>query len=158
MTPKMCPNPNCHETNPIQENYCPECGTEVRKLGFRETVKLIGLKKDIKNGKKAVLTPLEAERYIQGETREEKLERKRDENRLFTENMESNEIMEKIYSDMDHLALHEAGTGWMKAGAILSMNPTNQIIASGLKSIIDQNKILIRQNELIIRKLGELQK
>lgn len=56
---------------------------------------------------------------------------------------------------MRNLAMHEAGTGWMRLGTILSMNTTDQILGAGLKAMIDQNKILIRQNELLLRVLSK---
>lgn len=57
---------------------------------------------------------------------------------------------------MSNLAMHEAGTKWMRAGTLLTFNPTQQMIGAGFKALMDQNKILIKQNELILRELKKL--
>ncbi len=62
-------------------------------------------------------------------------------------------IQDNMESQLD-VVRQEAGTGWAKFGAVMSGNPTEQIIAQGLKALIDQNKIIIRQNELMLRHLS----
>jgi uncharacterized protein YacL (UPF0231 family) len=57
---------------------------------------------------------------------------------------------------MSNLAMHEAGTAWMSPSTLLSLKATDQMIGSGFKALVDQNKIMIRQNELIIRGLKKL--
>ena len=69
--------------------------------------------------------------------------------------MTDEDIRTGIYENMMDLASHEAGTSWMRLGTLLSGNSTDQILGAGLKAIIDQNKILIRQNELILRALSK---
>lgn len=54
--------------------------------------------------------------------------------------------------------MHEAGTGWMRLGTLLSGNSTDQMLGAGFKALIDQNKITIRQNELILRVLTKIAK
>jgi uncharacterized protein YacL (UPF0231 family) len=61
-----------------------------------------------------------------------------------------------ISQDMSNLAIHEAGTAWMSLGTLLSLKATDQMIGSGFKALVEQNKIMIRQNELIIRGLKKL--
>lgn len=74
-------------------------------------------------------------------------------NHLFDPLMTEEEIKIKIFEDMENLARHEAGTSWMKLGTLLSFNSTEQMVGAGFKAIIDQNKIIIRQNELLLREL-----
>ncbi|MBP2045369.1 hypothetical protein [Methanobacterium aggregans] len=75
---------------------------------------------------------------------------------LFRPNDSEAQIISSIYSDMNNLANHEAGTKWMRIGTLLSFNATQQMIGAGFKALIDQNKILIKQNELIYRELKQL--
>jgi hypothetical protein len=70
---------------------------------------------------------------------------------LFLPESTDEEIQQNILEDMSNLAGHEAGTKWMRVGTLLSGNSTDQILGAGLKAIIDQNKIIIRQNELLLR-------
>ena len=44
----------------------------------------------------------------------------------------------------------------MRAGTLLSMNTTEQMIGAGFKALINQQKIVIRQNEQILRELKKL--
>lgn len=73
---------------------------------------------------------------------------------LISDEMSDEAIKKRIVEDMINLRQHEAGTKWMYIGSLLSFNSTDQILASGLKAIIDQNKIIIRQNELMLRALS----
>ena len=73
---------------------------------------------------------------------------------LVSDKMSDEEIKKRIVDDMINLSMHEAGTSWMRLGTLLSGNPSDQILGAGLKAIIDQNKIIIRQNELMIRALN----
>lgn len=75
---------------------------------------------------------------------------------LFRPSDSEAQIISSIYSDMNNLANHEAGTKWMRIGTLLSFNATQQMIGAGFKALIDQNKILIKQNELIYRELKQL--
>ena len=142
----MCPNPNCPFDKPITEGgYCPECGTATRDVGFIQTPKLTNLKKQIKKGRIPPLTSEESQRFIHGESKEEKTQRKKEEKdridqekldkaQLFNQEMSDEELLNKIYGDMSNLAMQEAGTKWMKIGAMLSFDPTSQMVASGFKS------------------------
>jgi hypothetical protein len=60
---------------------------------------------------------------------------------LFSDEMTDEEIRMLILKDMHNLATHEADRA---------------IDGSGFKALMDQNKIIIRQNELIIRELKRL--
>ncbi len=51
--------------------------------------------------------------------------------------------------------MQEAGTGWGKLSLILSGTTAKVMMTKLLKAIIDQNKIIIRQNELILRSIKE---
>jgi hypothetical protein len=44
----------------------------------------------------------------------------------------------------------------MRVGTLLSGNTTDMILGAGLKAMIDQNKIIIRQNELIRREVAKI--
>lgn len=72
---------------------------------------------------------------------------------VFSETMTDEEIRKGIEKSIVELAMHEAGSAWMRLGTLISMNPTEQIIGAGFKALIDLNKIIIRQNELILREL-----
>jgi len=76
---------------------------------------------------------------------------------LITPDMSNEDITKGIYENMLDLAGHEAGTGWMRLGTLLSGNSTDQMLGAGFKALIDQNKIIIRQNELILRALQQKQ-
>jgi hypothetical protein len=73
---------------------------------------------------------------------------------LATDDMSDSEIRKLIYEDMMNLEKSLAGRGWTRLGNLLKGNSTDQILGAGFKAIIDQNKILIRQNELMIRALS----
>jgi len=75
---------------------------------------------------------------------------------LFSEETNEEEIKQKIWEDMNNLAMHESGTAWMQVGTFLTGSATDQMTASGFKALIDQNKIIIRQNELILRTLQKI--
>jgi len=45
--------------------------------------------------------------------------------------------------------MQEAGSAWSKLGSILSMDSGTQLMAAMLKANSDENKIMIRQNEII---------
>ena len=83
-------------------------------------------------------------------------EQQRKEKMLFHDDVSDKSIRNKIYADMDNLKRQESGTGWMRMGTALSLNPTQQMVGSGFKVLIDQNKLIIRQNELIYRELKKL--
>jgi hypothetical protein len=74
---------------------------------------------------------------------------------LATDGMSDSEIRKLIYEDMMNLVQSLAGTSWTRLGNLLSGNSTDQILGAGFKAIIDQNKILIRQNELILKALSK---
>lgn len=75
---------------------------------------------------------------------------------LFSPEMADEDLSKAIYEDMLNLATHEAGTGWARLSAILSGSQTDLLLAQLLKALVDQNKILIRQNELTLRALRHL--
>ena len=75
---------------------------------------------------------------------------------LISDEMSDEQLRKKIFEDMMNLAMHEAGTGWMRLGTLLSGSSTDQMLGAGFKALIDQNKIIIRQNELLLRCLKQL--
>ena len=137
-----CPNPYCNkEKLAVGEKACPECGAYVQKMEAKELAKLLQQKRAISLRQKKEPAPA--------------LASEQDERILFSDEMTDDQIRMLISQDMSNLAMHEAGTAWMSAGAHLSSS-TDQMTASGFKALIDQNKIMIRQNELIIRGLKKL--
>lgn len=58
-----------------------------------------------------------------------------------------NEILKSLLD----LQRHESGTGIDSFLLKFSLNPGDRLMASMLKAIVDQNKIIIRQNELLRR-------
>jgi hypothetical protein len=72
---------------------------------------------------------------------------------LISDQMTDEEIKSKIAEDMANLRMHEVGTSWMRLGTLLSLNASDQMMGAGFKALIDQNKIIIRQNELLLRAL-----
>lgn len=130
----MCPNRDCTNDDKLKEgDKCPECGTEAKPFGFKD---LAALRTD---KKKRVRT---AEQIEKGSAK-----------MLIRDEMTNEEIKKLIQEDMLNLANHEAGTGWMRLGTLISMNSTDQMLGAGFKALIDQNKIIIRQNELLLRAL-----
>jgi hypothetical protein len=129
-----CPNIDCSYSKSIsQGGKCPQCGTDAKPFGFMDGVNLTTKKKQ--RSKVA-----------------DKLEKGAIE-LLITPEMSNEDIVNAIYANMLDLAGHEAGTGWMRLGTLLSGNSTDQMLGAGFKALIDQNKIIIRQNELILRAL-----
>jgi hypothetical protein len=72
---------------------------------------------------------------------------------LFSPEIADEDLRKAIYDDMLSLASHEAGTGWGRLASIFTGNNTDFMLAQLLKALVDQNKILIRQNELMLRAL-----
>jgi hypothetical protein len=129
-----CPNLDCeYEKKLKQGEKCPNCGSESKPFGIRDATQLHLSKKR----RKKVTEKLE----------EGSLEL------LVSEEMDDEEIRKRIYEDMMNLASHEVGSAWMRVGTLISGSTTDQILGAGLKALIDQNKIIIRQNELLLRTL-----
>jgi hypothetical protein len=126
-----CPNPKCTYRDELEPNTsCPKCGTISEEIPIDE------------------LEFLWKQKRLALMSRRVKL--------LFTEDASDEDIRAKIREDMDNLAMHEAGTAWMRFGTLLTFDPTQQMLGAGFKALIDQNKIIIRQNELILRELKRL--
>jgi hypothetical protein len=136
-----CPNPYCDkEKLAIGEKACPECGAYVQKMDGKELAKLLQKKRALSfQQKKEPAATVSSEQ---------------DKEILFSDDMTDDQIRTLISQDMANLATHEAGTA-STSGALPS-NPTDQLTASGFKALKEQNKIMIRQNELIIRSLKKL--
>ncbi len=156
-----CPNTECwwNETRNKKGEHCPECGNELQKFGFRDGAKVMGEKTklledpDITQRKQ---TYNEEKKAFKQQEKEEKQEQERLDRLLFSDDKGDDDIINSIESDMNNLAAHEAGTKWMRIGTLLTFNSTEQMIGAGFKAIIDQNKVIIKQNELIYRQLQKL--
>lgn len=142
----ICPNTKCRwKKVGIEGENCPECGTPFKKLGMSEGRGIYKEKQKLLDKDKKAIKAQEQE-----ETRLNQL--------LFHEAITDDELIRSIESDMNNLAGHEAGTKWMRVGTLLSFNSTEQMIGAGFKAIIDQNKVLIKQNELNLRQGKEIVK
>jgi hypothetical protein len=136
-----CPNPYCDkEKLAVGDKACPECGAYVQKMDAKELARLLQKKHALSLQQKKEPAPI--------------VSSEQDEGNLFSDDMTDDQIRTLISQDMANLARHEAGTA-PTSGAPPS-NPTDQLTASGFKTLIEQNNIIIRQNELIIRSLKEL--
>lgn len=132
-----CPNSDCKKEKLADgEKECPECGAWAQKVEATKLARLLQQKKACATRATTV--------------------KREDKEILFSDEMTDEQIRMLISRDMLNLAMHEAGTAWMKLGTLLSLKSTDQMIGSGFKALVDQNKILIRQNELIIRGLKKL--
>ncbi len=84
---------------------------------------------------------------------QEKKRAKIEQKMIFTFDDSNEELMAGIDKSLIDVVRQEAGSGWAKWGSMLSGSSVDQMIALGIKAIIDQNKVIIRQNELIRREL-----
>ena len=137
-----CPNQFCRiEKLAVGEKACPECGAYARKIEGKELAKLLQQKRAI--------PPQEENEQTQTAASEQ------NEKVLFTE-MTDDQIRTMISQEMSNLTRLEAGIALMSPDALGSLKGTDQMIGSGIKTLLHQNKIMIRQNELIIRSLKKL--
>lgn len=128
-----CPDPACgHEGKLKKGEHCPLCGTVAQEFGFKDAVELGNQKKLRKKIGEGSLKF------------------------LYSDEQSDEDLRKAIYQGMLNLAGHEAGSSWMKWGAILSGSSADQITAAGFKALIEENKILIRQQELMLRALRKL--
>lgn len=141
----MCPNTDCwwDKNNGKKGESCPECGTPLEKMGIRESSRVGMEKSKLKKDPKIKKRENEVKRLNQ---------------LLFSDEVGDDDLRGSIENDMLNLAGHEAGTSWMRAGTLLSLNSRDQMLGAGFKAVIDQNKILIKQNEQILRELKKLNK
>jgi len=133
-----------------EEKLCPKCGKTMTLVaaGWYCT------KDDL------VINPATGEEVVPEWMKppsQEELKRRAAELYLFDDSMSDEEISAKIREETGKLATHEAGTGWLLPGVFLGFRTTDLILSSGLKALIVQNKIIARQNELILRQLRRLQ-
>ncbi len=133
--PALCSTENCPDKSKYQEgSNCPSCGSPVKNYGFTESIRHMNAKDKAKSVKESV------------EKGSAKI--------LFSPETSNEDLRKAIYDDMLNLASHEAGTGWGRLASVFSGNNTDFMLAQLLKALVDQNKILIRQNELILRALS----
>jgi len=89
----------------------------------------------------------------------DRVQKAADEGKLVFDPEESDEdLVEGIMKSQMDLKMHEAGSSWMRVGTLLSGSSTDQMIGAGFKALIDLNKVIIRQNELMRRELKRLSK
>ncbi len=133
----LCPKIECPNDNTLkQDEKCPICGTIAENFGQVGAGNLFVAKAEYKTQPSNNKLTL-------------------DSSILISPHMTDEEIENKIAEDMANLAMHEAGTAWMRLGTLLG-TATDQMMGAGFKALIDQNKIIIRQNELLLRSLKRL--
>jgi uncharacterized Zn finger protein (UPF0148 family) len=152
----VCPDLNCSYFKWQKEGEtCPLCGKPVQRFTLEEYRKLYKSKKEIWE---KLDTRSREEIKEKLEPKQEKDENKEDKELLITDEMTDEDIRKRIISDMKHLAMHEAGSGWMRASVLLFGDSKDKTLMDGFKALIDQNKIIIRQNELLLRAILREQK
>lgn len=135
-----CPKIDCPNDETLKDgDKCPLCGTLAEDFGKVALGNLYVAKSEFQDEQKLIGHKLSFDTQI-----------------LISPQMTDKEIEDKIFEDMHNLAMHEAGTAWMRLGTLLTLNSTEAIIGACLKGLIDQNKIIIRQNELLLRTLKKI--
>jgi transcription initiation factor IIE alpha subunit len=150
-----CPNSSCEFDQPLKEGEkCPRCGADAKSLGLREAVTLSASKKavqktslgagkggyycpnshctyvtEMKQGDKCPACGTEAQSDDNPDQRSSGMSR--GDGALFTEATTNEEIMKKIRLGLERLGGIDKGS-----------------------AVYEQNRIIILQNELILRKLG----
>lgn len=156
----MCPDMDCKfNKQERNEGYCPECGAKLKKVGFREALRLATDKKDgsdVRLEKQEKKERKELEKAEKQRVKELEKAEKRLNKLLFHDQTPDPELKRSIEDDMLNLSAHEAGSAWMRAGTLLSFNSRDQMVGAGFKALIDQQKVLIKQNEQILRELKKL--
>lgn len=150
----LCPNEDCRydKTDGKIGQYCPECGTELENIGASKIYELLWRKKETPEMRKE----REEIKKKMGDPKKQIEYVEKSSCLLFYDELSDPSLKISIQQDMKNLASHEAGTKWMRIGTLLSFNSTEQMIGAGFKAVIDQNKILIKQNEQILRELKKL--
>jgi len=170
----LCQANSGYEVSGIFKNYvqCRSCGAKFESTDFQtgKELKKLELWEPCANGKGAELKrkkfdvhfwqdPNNIESEIQQLTPNKATTQQSIQDKtklLFSEETKEEELKQKIWEDMNNLAMHESGTGWMQLGTFLTGSSADRMLASGFKALIDQNKIIIRQNELILRTLTKI--
>jgi ribosome-binding protein aMBF1 (putative translation factor) len=137
-------------------SYCVKCGKE---LGFRKIPTTEGTmchdcyqkwkdeKKQSKEQEKQMMAQMSPEeRAAQAQAAADKT--------IFSFEDSSEELMADIEKSLDDVVRQERGTGWSKNLAMVTGTASDQLMVHMLKAIVDQNKIIIRQNELLRRSLN----
>ena len=89
-------------------------------------------------------------------TEEEKLKEVLDKYGLDISNYDEKKIGEENRKNLNQIANDIVGNKWFKAGMAFSFASADKQATVGyLSALVSQNWILIRQNELIIKKLSE---
>jgi len=154
-----CPDSSCEYDQPLKEGQkCPKCGVEAKALGLREAVTLSASKKtvqkiseggvsggrggyycpnsrctnvtEMRQGEKCPVCGTEAQSDDVQDPRSSGRHRGDVEGMLFTEATTDEEITKKIRLGLDRLVSMDKGS-----------------------AVYEQNRIIILQNELILRKL-----
>ncbi len=136
----LCPKTECPNDETLKNGEkCPLCGALAENFGQVGTGNLFVAKAEYKTEKDLIQHKNALDAKV-----------------LISSQMTDEDIINKITEDMENLVMHEAGTAWMRLGTLLSGSSTDAMIGAGFKALIDQNKIIIRQNELLLRNLKRI--
>lgn len=150
-----CSNVDCSNIDEYDgEGYCPDCGKPLKDIGRFKRSNIKARKVIVRDSKNKEQGPNGESPDLNGINIPPSV--RWPNHVLFSPKMTEEDIISKINNDMVSLKNHESGSAWMRAGTLLSMNPAQQMIGAGLKAIVDQNKMIIRQNELLYRELKKL--
>jgi hypothetical protein len=99
----------------------------------------------------------EAEKQVK-EVEREKKTAKLDSSKgpLISETMTDEEIRQKLYEEIAYLSTHQFGGLGMGLATFLVGMPLDQLTLYGFKALVEQNRIIIMQNELLQRILRRL--
>ena len=133
-----CPNAYCPNTNKIGiGSNCEICGSKGLKMTYVEFTKTMS--------EKQKLTLLQ-----------DKI-KKGDAKILVSEANSDEEISSDIKRALTSLAMLEsASTLFSRSVSYLSKNTAEQLMGLGFKMLIEQNKVIIRQNELALRRMRKI--
>lgn len=108
----MCPNRECSYSHHLKKGeVCPQCGEEAAPFGFTGLADIIASKK----------------RQVATDQGVDDLKHES----LITPEMSDEDIRSGMYDDMRNLRSHEAGSGWMRLGTLLSGSATERILMEG---------------------------
>ena len=136
----ICPEMDCSNIEEGKRGeICPVCGAEYKQMASFQANNL---------------------RTFKQMNKEEHSTIKEETNTIMTQNISLNEMSDEknaeIYGIIDKLTRQEVDIDWKELEAALSSNPDAQIATACLKAIIDQNKLIIQQNELIYHELKKI--
>jgi hypothetical protein len=164
-----CPNLKCSYGIGLTEifksaEHCPKCGTQARKLSFLDMVRLVEEKKKYQSNPEPLISEDQKnEQLVKNAEATQAVQETVQETPTLPSNVlisphpekPENEIMEAIDEDLKRFEVHEESIKKAsdETGQNLSEENSRRIIDFELRALIEQNKIMIKQNELVLRSL-----